>query len=186
MKTSKIIRSSAILGTFLSSTGRALHLDMYKFGRDIGQVSQEMGATLGRELLSLGESVYSFTTTTSAAALSYFSATDLLFFLAFLLFVVSFVRCAQFVRQFYTSMQGLKRKMADLAEENIQMRLILTAYMNDAEEAEKLLALKLSALSREQYSLGKWLNFHTDMFSIRLNNMESQAHKAPQSRKYRR
>ncbi|XP_062613031.1 uncharacterized protein LOC134274812 [Saccostrea cucullata] len=186
MRTSKIIRSSAILGTFLSTTGRALHLDMLKLGCDVWQFSKEIGATLGRELLSLGERVYSFTTATSAAALSFFSATDLLFFLAFLLFVVSFIGCVQFVRQFNTTMQDLRRKMADLAEENVQMRLILTAVMNDAEEAEKLLALKLSALSQEQDNLSKWLNFHTDMFSIRLNNMEIQTHKAPQSRRYRR
>ncbi|XP_062613030.1 uncharacterized protein LOC134274811 [Saccostrea cucullata] len=186
MRTSKIIRSAAILGTFLSTTGRALHLDIFELGSDVWQFSEETGATLGRELLSLGDSVYSFTTTTSAAALSFFSATDLLFFLAFLLSVVSFVGCAQFVRQFNTTLQDLRGKMADLAEENVQMRLILTALMNDAEEAEKLLALKLSALSQEQHSLGKWLNFHTDMFSIRLNSMESQTHKAPQSRRYRR
>ncbi|XP_061194511.1 uncharacterized protein LOC133202670 [Saccostrea echinata] len=184
MKTSMLIRSSTLLGTILSSTGRAMHLDMYELGCDLWQFSKEIGATVGRELLSLGERVNSFATTTSAAALSFFSATDLLFFLAFLLLVTSVVGCVQFVRQFNTAMQDLRRKMADLAEENVQMRLVLTALLNDADEAEKPLAMKMSTLAEEQKNLAKWLNFHTEMFSIRLDSMEGHANRA-HSRTYR-
>ncbi|XP_061162562.1 uncharacterized protein LOC133171778 [Saccostrea echinata] len=169
MKTSMLIRSSALLGTFLSSAGRTMHLDMYEVGCDVWQLSKEMGATIGHELLSLGERVNSFATTTSAAALSFFSATDLLFFLAFLLLVTSVVGSVQFVRQFNTAMKDLKSKMAGLVEENIHMRLVLNALLNDADEAEKALAMKLNALDQEQKSLAKWLNFHTEMFSIRLD-----------------
>ncbi|XP_062592610.1 uncharacterized protein LOC134254056 [Saccostrea cucullata] len=172
MRASSIVRSSAILGTFLSSTGRTMHKDLYEMGCNVWQITTEMSAAMGHELLSLGDSVYSFATTTSAAALSYFSATDLLFFLAFLLFLTSVVGCVQFVRKFNTAMKDLKSKMAGLAEENVQMRLLVTALLNDAKETEKELAMKLESLAEDHKNLAKWLNFHTDMFNIRLDCME--------------
>ncbi|XP_061162434.1 uncharacterized protein LOC133171661 [Saccostrea echinata] len=183
MRTSMLIQSSTLLGTFLSSTGRAMHIDMYELGCDVWHLSMEMSTTLGHELLSLGERVNSFATTTSAAALSFFSATDLLFFLAFLLLVTSVVGSVQFVQQFNTAMKDLKSKMAGLAEENVQMRLVLNALLNDADETEKALAMKLDDLVEEQKNLAGWLNFHTEMFSIRLDYLSHVTPKVQSRRK---